>query len=140
MTDSVFDDKSALPSTADLVVVLNGAAPLLDEIERWLSEQYGTVTREWKFYGKQAGWTLALVHGKRRFFHLIPRTGAFTVAITLGERAVAACEDGDLPETVLAAIRNARAYAEGRTIRVEVANDEDAVLVQRLVAFKMVSK
>jgi hypothetical protein len=140
MAESVFDDKSVPPTRADLEAALKGATPLLDEIERSLVEQYGVVTREWKFYGKQAGWTLALATGKRRFFHLIPRTGAFTVAITLGARAVAACEGSDLPEVVLAAIRSARAYAEGWTIQLDVATGEDVTLVRHLVSLKMGNK
>lgn len=138
MAESVFEDKSVPPTNADLEVALAGAGPLLAEIERALAEQFGAVTREWKFYGKQAGWTLALVHRGLRVSHLIPRPGLFTAVITLGPRAVVACEGSDLPGQVLSAIYDAREYPEGRSIRLDVAAAEDLVAVKQLIAIKLV--
>ena len=137
MAESVFDDKSNEPTSQELDQVLGVTAALLRDVERSLLNQFGEVTREWKFYGKKAGWTLALAHKGRRFFHLIPRKGLFTVVLTLGTRAVVACEASDLPEEVRSAIKDAREYAEGRSIRLDVAAAEDLVAVKQLIAIKL---
>ena len=95
------------------------------------------MTREWKFYGKKAGWTLALAHKKRRVFHLIPQSGFFTAVFTLGKQAVVAAQHSGLPEEILSAIADAREYAEGRSIRLNVATPDDVAVVKQLSVLKM---
>ena len=136
MAESVFDDKLREPTARELDYVLDTASGLLAGIEQSLRLQFGEMVREWKFYGKKAGWTLALTHRGRRAFHLIPRNGFFTVVLTLGERAVSACEERDLPAWVLSALRDARPYAEGRSIRIDVTTADDVVVVEELVKIK----
>jgi hypothetical protein len=137
VTASVFADKSKEPTSSELDEALGETATLLRAIEQHLLDQFGELTREWKFYGKKAGWTLALAHKGRRVFHLIPQTGFFTVVFTLGKRAVLASEGTNLPEEILSAIETARQYAEGRSVRFDVTSREDAAIVKQLVAIKM---
>jgi hypothetical protein len=137
MAESVFDDKSREPTLLELEEALGVTSTLLKALEQHLEDRFGVITREWRFYGKQAGWTLALAHKGRRVFHLIPRPNRFTVVITLGSRAVLACEGSDLPGQVLSAIHDAREYAEGRSIRLEIAAAEDLVAVKQLIAIKL---
>lgn len=134
---SVFEDKSQQPTTLALDEALGETAALLEEIEQHLVAEFGEATREWKFYGKKAGWTLAIAHKKRRVFHLIPQAGFFTVVFTLGKQAVLAAQHSGLPEEVLSAIADAREYVEGRSIRLDVATPDDVVVVKQLIALKM---
>jgi hypothetical protein len=110
---------------------------LLNTIEQCLLDQFGELTREWKFYGKKAGWTLALKHKDRRIFHLIPRPDFFTVVFTLGKRAVSATKKIELPGEILSAIENAREYAEGKSVRFDVKSTKDVATVRQLAAIKM---
>jgi len=139
MSASVFDDKLKQPTSIELDEVLGEATALLQEIEQHLVAEFGEVTREWKFYGKKAGWTLAIAHKKRRVFHLIPQSGSFTVVFTLGKQAVLAAQHSGLPEEILSAIAEAREYVEGRSIRLDVATPDDVAVVKQLIALKMAS-
>lgn len=137
MAESIFDDKSKAPMTSEIEAALGKTAALLKNIEQQLIEEYGEIIREWKFYSKKAGWTLALVYKERRVFHLIPRTGLFTVVFTLGNRAVSAARGSGLPGVILSEIENAREYAEGRSIRFDVTSVEDVAIVMQLAKIKM---
>ena len=137
MSASVFDDKAKQPASLELDEVSGATAALLKEIEQHLLAEFGEVTREWKFYGKKAGWTLAIAHKKRRVFHLIPQPGFFTVVFTLGKQAVLAAQHSGLPEEILSAIADAREYAEGRSIRLDIATPDDVAVVKQLIALKM---
>lgn len=137
MAVSVFDDKSKEPTSIQLDEALGDTAALLKRIEQRLIGQLGEITREWKFYGKKAGWTLALAHGGRRVFHLIPHSGSFTVVFTLGKRAASAAMRSNLPQETLSAIGSARDYAEGRSIQIDVNTTGDVAVVLKLVAIKM---
>ena len=137
MAESVFDDKLKAPTSSELDRALGKTAVLLKEIEQHLFDQFGEITREWKFYGKKAGWTLALAYKDRRVLHVIPRSDMFTVVFTLGKRAVLSSQGSDLPAEILSAIENAREYAEGKSLRFDISSVEDIAIVRQLVAIKM---
>lgn len=137
MAESVFEDRATEPTSSELHKSLGKAATLLMDLEKQLAAEHGDLTREWKFYGKRAGWTLALGHGGRRILHLIPQSGAFTVVFTLGKRAVVACQESALPPDILSALETARDYAEGRSIRFDISTAEDVRTATLLAASKM---
>jgi hypothetical protein len=137
MAASIFDDKSKAPTSAQLDKALGKTAALLKDIEQHLVDEFGKLTREWKFYGKKAGWTLALAHKDRRILHLIPQSGSFTVVLTLGKRAASSALGSKLPTGILSDIENAREYAEGRSVRIDITSAKDVSVVRKLVAIKM---
>ena len=49
-----------------------------------------------------------------------PREGYFMASFALGEKAVKAAHESDLPISVLKVIESAKKYAEGRGVRLEV--------------------
>ncbi len=137
MTKPVFPDKSQTPSSQDLDAALGGAAFLLKEIEAYLDTCGHNPFREWKFYSKAAGWTVAIRVKKRTVFHLLPGNDRFTVVFTLGRSAVAAAAEIALPKVISALIANARVYAEGRSFRFDVASQADVLSVTKLVGVKL---
>ena len=139
MAASVFDNKTVEPDSSELDIALGNAAPLLKSVEEYIIDQFGALSHEWKFYGKKAGWTLALVHNGRRILHLIPQAGQFTAVFTLGERAVSIAHESKLPNETKSDIDSARKYAEGRSVRLEVNSAADAEIVKQLVAVKLAS-
>jgi len=68
---------------------------------------------------------------------LTPRDGHFLSSFALGEKAVKAANEDDLPESVLKVIDNAKKYAEGRGVRLEVRNGRDVRNVEKLAVIKM---
>jgi len=137
MAVSIFDDQSKVPTSSELDKALGKAAALLKNIEEYLLDQFGEITHEWKFFGKKAGWTLALVYKGRRVLHLIPRSGLFTVVFTLGKRAELTSRGSNLPVDILSTVQNAREYAEGKSIRFDVTSTEDVAIVKQLIAIKL---
>lgn len=139
MAASIFADKSRQPDSRELDKALGDASPLLESIESYITDRFCEPQREWKFYGKKAGWTLGLAINGRRALHLIPLAGRFTVVVTLGKKAVAAALDSELPNSVKAVIEGTREYAEGRPIRLDVATATDVATVTELVGIKLSS-
>ena len=137
MPVSVFGDKLEIPDSTALDAALGKSSALLKGVEEHILDQFGPVDREWKFYGKKAGWTLALVHGGRRLFHLIPQSGRFIAVCTLGDRAVTTAQVSSLPASIKSEIADARKYAEGRSVRCEVSTSADAEVVKQLVTIKL---
>jgi hypothetical protein len=58
-------------------------------------------------------------------------------SFALGEKAVKAAHESDLPASVLEIIDSAKKYAEGRGVRLEVRNAEDICNVEKLAVIKM---
>lgn len=137
MPQPVFPDKSLQPSSDDLRRVLGDSASLLQEIEDYLKNGQHGPGREWKFYSKAAGWTLAIKAKKRTVLHLLPREGSFIVVFTFGKRAVSAAEEVGLPQRMLTLIANAREYAEGRSFRFDVVSQSDLDCALKLVSVKL---
>jgi uncharacterized protein DUF3788 len=59
------------------------------------------------------------------------------MSFVLGEKAVKAAHEDDLPGSVLKIIDNATKYKEGRGVRLEVRNGRDVRNVEKLAAIKM---
>ena len=68
---------------------------------------------------------------------MTPCQGYFLASFALGEKAVRAAHQSGLPDSVLSVIDNARKYAEGRGVRLEVRSQGDLENIQKLAAIKM---
>jgi len=66
-----------------------------------------------------------------------PRSKHFTVAIILGEKAVAALRESELAPEVIAMVEQAPKYTEGRVIRFEIRSKKEAEVVEALAKIKM---
>ena len=137
MAESIFSDKAKSPAVSELEKALGKSMMLLKSIELHLQDQSGKIEREWKFYNKKAGWTFSLMHNGRRLLHIIPRSGFFTVVITLGMKAVLASKTVGLPQHILSAIENSQQYAEGKSIRLDINSKNDIEPVKQLLSLKV---
>jgi len=80
---------------------------------------------------------LRLKREKRTICYMTPCEGYFIASFALGEKAVKAAHETDLPVSVLEVIDVAKKYAEGRGVRLEVRSAEDVGNVEKLAAVKM---
>ena len=94
-------------------------------------------SQEWGYTSRTTGWGLRLKRGSRIIIYLVPRDGHFLASFALGERAASAAHASGLPDRVLTLIDNARRYAEGRAVRVEVRDANDVDAVRQLAAIKI---
>jgi hypothetical protein len=68
---------------------------------------------------------------------MTPCKGYFLASFALGEKAVRAAHESDLPASLLEVIDSARKYAEGRGVRLEVREPGDVEAIEKLTVIKM---
>jgi hypothetical protein len=137
MALSAFDDKSKPPQEADLKMTLGSAYPQWNQLKKLIAANYTPVAIEWGFSSKATGWGLRLKRDNRAILYMTPCEGYFLASFALGEKAVKAAHESDLPAAVLAVIDGAKKYAEGRGVRLEVRTAADVRYIEKLAAIKM---
>ena len=63
--------------------------------------------------------------------------GCFTASFTLGDKAVKAARQRGLPQKVLKIIDQAKRYAEGTAVRIDVKGRADVAVVKKPAAAKL---
>jgi hypothetical protein len=139
MALSAFDDKSNPPRDYDLAATLGSAFVFWNELKRLMASKFSPLSEEWGFSSKKTGWGLRLKREKRTVLYMTPCEGYFMASFALGEKAVKAAHESDLPVSVLQIIDSAKKYAEGRGVRLEVRSAEDVHSVEKLAVIKMAS-
>jgi hypothetical protein len=137
MALSAFDDKSAPPKKAALKEMLGRSSTHWDALRTRLGKEFAPLSEEWSFGGKKWGWTLRLKHKKRAIVYMTPCRRHFLAGFALGEKAVRAAKDLEVPAPMLAAIDAAPKYAEGRGVRLEIRNKKDLEGVVTVAMAKM---
>ena len=132
MAASIFGEKAIVPDKEALSVALKDNQVLWDKIL-----EFSGGSGEWKFYGKAAGWTFQVKNSKRTLFYMMPKDGWFQMTFVYGERAASAAQSFGLPEKVLSDLKQARVYAEGRSVAVEINSDKDIDTVKKMLKLKM---
>lgn len=85
----------------------------------------------------KSGWTLKTLKKKRNLFFFLPLEGSFKITFVFGDKAVSAIEKSDFPDEVIDTLRNARKYAEGRGLQLQVTSADDVENVKKLVEVKL---
>jgi hypothetical protein len=137
MQTNLFMDKSIKPDNRKLSKVLGASYKYWEEIKKSLTNEYGELIEEWKYYGQKSGWTLKLLLKKRNLFFFAAYNKYFVIVFVFGEKAVAAIEKSDLPKKLIEELRNAKKYVEGRGLRIEVRKKSDIEIIKKLVAIKV---
>ena len=137
MALSAFGDRSKEPLQGELTAVLGEAAKLWDQLISDIRSRFDPLAEDWGYSGKKWGWALRLKHKKRAVLYLTPSNGFFYAGLSLGQKAVDAAHDSDLPTSVLDIIDNSQKFAEGRGVRLEVRSDLDVRAVGQLAGIKM---
>ena len=137
MSLSIFNDKSRQPSEDDLKAKLGRTFILWNDLKKLIASKFAPVIEEWGFTSKKTGWGLRLKGEKRTILYMTPCEGYFLASFALGEKAVKAIHESDLPASVLEVIDNAPEYAEGRGVRLQVRDLNDVRVVEKLAVAKM---
>ena len=137
MENSVFMDKSIIPDQYNLEKKLGITSEFWKELKNHLEENYGPITEDWKFYSQKYGWTLKMLRKKRNLFFFTPLENYFRIVFVFGDKAVAVIEQNDLPKDMIETLKNARKYAEGRGLPIEVKSGADVENIKKLVEIKI---
>jgi hypothetical protein len=92
---------------------------------------------EWKFYNQKSGWILKMYTKKRNVLFVVPCDKYFRVAFTFGEKASDFVFKSKLPDSIKRNLFEAKKYAEGRTIQIEVKTVRDVDNILEMIKIKL---
>lgn len=137
MSQNAFAGRPTRPDKKSLASILGTSKPLWDRLLIDLKRDLKLDRAEWHTASVKLGWSLRLQHKKRNILYLGPRENGFTAAFVLGKEAVAAAQTSSLPLEIMKNISEARRYAEGTGVRIEVKTAEDVSAVKILAKIKL---
>jgi hypothetical protein len=137
MLQNAFIGKAEKPTGEGLAAELGPAQALWDQLVTGLAREYGVAVQEWNSYSRKAGWSLRLKRGERNIVYLAPSRGCFLASFALGDKAMQAARRSKLPPGVIKILDEARRYAEGTAVRIEVHAAKDIAIVKKLAAAKL---
>lgn len=126
-----------MPDDAGLKSVLGDTLQYWQEIENYVVSKYPQAGTEWKFPGEKHGWSYRIKDKKRVVVYLLPREGFFKTAMVFGEKAVNVIMVSNVAENIKTELAAAKAYAEGRGIRIEVRNKDVIRDIKTLIDIKL---
>ena len=135
--ENAFIGKREKPTPAQVAEVLAASAEVWQQLVEALAKEQGVTEQEWKSSSVKYGWSLRLKQKKRTIVYLSPCKDHFLVSFALGEKAIKAARQSDLPKKVLRVLAEAPRYSEGTGIRLTVKEPKDLNAIQRLVAIKL---
>jgi len=137
MALSAFDDKTKKPGKDDLDKMLGRTSVHWKNLIKHTTDEYAPVDETWNFAGAKWGWSARLKRKKRTILYMTPCKKHFLVGFVLGGKAIKAAHASRLSAPVLKTIAEARKYAEGTGVRIEVRNKKDFESVKLLAAIKI---
>ena len=137
MEQSIFMDKSQIPTDEDLRRALGDKYSLWMEIRDRVYEKYPEGCEEWNFPGKKYGWSFRIKDKKRAIVYLLPGDHAFRAAFVFGGRALEAILKSEVSEQIKSDLEGAKVYAEGRGIRIPVPDKASLKDISILIDIKL---
>lgn len=134
---SIFQDKSVKPTETDLADNLGQLYDLWKEIHDIVFSKYPKGLAEWNYSGKKYGWNFRIKDKKRAIIYLLPRERYFKVAFIFGEKAIVKVMDSEISDQIKKELNEARKYAEGRGIRIDVENELIIPDIEQLIDIKL---
>lgn len=136
MSENVFMEKELQPDEAQIKEKLRSTYPLLLEIRDFVKKNIGETKEEWKYYGAKYGWTMKTFLKKRNLFFLGFRAGYFRLSFVFGDKAVAVVQESDVSGELKKELSEARKYAEGTGLLIEVKDDTYITDIKKLIEIK----
>lgn len=137
MEISFFPDKNLKPGTPELQKALGTLYTFWEEIRLFVLKKYPAGKEEWNFPGAKYGWSFRIKDKKRAILYFLPRDGFFKVAFVFGEKALTQILESTISEEIKTGLQNAKKYAEGRGIQIEVRNRDGLADIQKLIEIKL---
>ena len=136
---NAFVGKAKKPTDEEIAAALGPSAKVWFQLVEWLAMDQGVAIQEWKSISPKYGWSLRLKLKQRTILHLSPCNGCFRVAVILGDRAIKAARESNLPKSLMKLIDDSPRYAEGTGIRLTINRAGDLAAVRKLIQIKLAS-
>jgi hypothetical protein len=137
VSTNAFAGQKKCPTQMAVESALGESYALWKQLIAELKQELKLDGQEWNSSGVKYGWSLRLQLKKRNIVYLGPRFGAFMAAFVIGDKAVALARKSELPSYVLKMIAEARRYAEGTPVRIEVSKPEHLEPIKILAKIKI---
>ena len=137
METNAFIGKAKKPMEEELAAALGPAKAAWDLFIAGLAEENGVDGQQWSSYSRKAGWSLRLKRKKRTIVWLAPCQGCFRVAFILGDKAMKAARECELPKRMVKILEEAPKYPEGTGVRIVVKGDKDIAVLKKLAEIKL---
>ncbi len=134
---SIFRDKAIIPTDKDLVENLGDTYNLWKNIHDLVLIKYPKGFAEWNHPGQKYGWNFRIKDKKRAIIYFLPRDKYFKVAFVFGQKATDIILSSDISPVIKSELEQAKKYAEGRGIRIDVKNDKILPDIKRLIEIKL---
>lgn len=135
MAYGAFTDRTSRPEGTEIETALAGAAALWKDIVTFVESSF-RVSSDWKFYGKNYGWSLAFKKSGKALVSLYPDKGSFAAQVILKEDQIAEIPRELMTRELRAAIDAANPYAEGRWIFLAVVSERELQVVKKLIEIR----
>jgi hypothetical protein len=133
----IFMDKALQPTDQNLAEKLGSTYQLWILIRDFVKEKYPTALEEWNYPGAKYGWSFRMKDKKRAIIYLLPYTSFFKVAFVFGQKATDQVIAANIAQEIKTELENARVYAEGRGIRIDVTNESKMADIRKLIEIKL---
>lgn len=137
MLTNAFIGKPEQPTDRELAAELGPSKAVWDQLVTRLATECDIRDHEWHSYSRKAGWALKVKRGQRTILYLSPSRGSFMASFALGDKAILAARETKLPKRVLKIIEEAKRYAEGTAVRIDVTRAEDIEVIKKLAKAKL---
>ena len=137
METSIFPDKAKKPDEQILMDALGHQIELWNKLREFVLDKYPMAIEEWNYPGKKYGWSFRMKDKKRAIIYLLPQQGCFKAAFVFGQKAVDQVLQSEISKDIKTELQQARVYAEGRGIRIEVKDESIIPDLKRLVEIKL---
>jgi hypothetical protein len=137
MDISIFTNKSETPTEIHLEAALGKSYLLWVEIREHVLAQDPKLSQEWSYPGPKYGWSFRIKDKKRAIIYLLPRDNYFKVAFVFGQKAMDEIMTSSISSEIKTALSEARVYAEGRGIRIDVSDAAILPDIKALIGIKL---
>jgi hypothetical protein len=134
---SIFTNKDAKPTVNDLEAALSDTYEIWQYLADFTKKQYPSATEDWYFSSEKYGWNFRVNDKKRALIYLLPRDKFFKIALSFGQKAYDKIMGSSISDSIKLELSNAKAYAEGRGIRIEVKDNSATNDLEELIRIKI---
>lgn len=134
---SIFLDKTVEPTDKDLAEILGITYDLWKRLHDLVLSKYPFGVADWNFPGKKYGWSYRIKDNRRALIYFLPKDHFFKVAFVFGDKAINDIMKTGISDRIKEELNQAKKYAEGRGIRIDIKDDSIFPDLEQLIDMKL---